>query len=38
MRRLLFAADRARRTMEIAPITQQLDDLQQRVEALRGYL
>ncbi|MEE4175496.1 MAG: peptide chain release factor 2 [Xanthomonadales bacterium] len=24
--------------MEIAPITQQLDDLQQRVEALRGYL
>jgi len=24
--------------MELAPITQRLDDLQQRVEALRGYL
>jgi hypothetical protein len=38
MRGLHLAADRVRRTMEIAPITQQLDDLLQRVEALRGYL
>jgi hypothetical protein len=38
MRRLPLAVERVRRTMEIAPITQQLDDLQQRVEALRGYL
>lgn len=38
IRALISNHESVLQTMETAPITQQLDDLQQRVEALRGYL